>query len=162
MGVLILWLLCVCGFYFIFSTPNTCIKLNNYLLLFSFYFWRSLDLIFYIVISVVVVGFQTWTGSWFSLNNIVGLYILNIFPSWQLSSVLYLKFGARFQFWHATLCLLICLPPSTNPHHHPIVHHITHHPLPRWKSEYYFILYQYKLLFVIVFIIFFGIGWHFL
>ena len=38
-------------------------------------------------------------------------------------------------------------------HHHPIAHHSTHHP-PQWKSEYYFIVHQDNLLFVIVFMIF--------
>ena len=97
MGVLLLWLLCMCEFYSIFFNPNTCIKVSNYLLLFSFYFCKELNLIFNIVIFMVVVGFQPWTGSWFSWNDIVGLYIIKIYVTWKESSVLYLNFGVRFK-----------------------------------------------------------------
>ena len=97
MGVLILWLLCMCEFYFILFTPNTCIKVNNYLIFFSFYFCKLLNLVFYIVTVMVEVGFHPCTGWLFSLNDIVGLYILKISLSWHHSSVLYLNLGVRFK-----------------------------------------------------------------
>ena len=87
--------LCMCEFYFIFLTPNTCIKVSNYLLVFSFYFCKSLNLIFNIIIFMVVVGFQPWTGWWFSWNDIVGIYLPNIYLSWQYRSVLYWNLGVR-------------------------------------------------------------------
>ena len=46
MGVVLLYLLCMCEFYFIFFTPNSCIKVSNYLLLFSLYFYKLLNLVF--------------------------------------------------------------------------------------------------------------------
>ena len=57
------------------------IKVSHYLLLFLFYFCRSLNLIFNIFIFMLVVGFQPWTGWWFSWNDIAGLYILTIYLS---------------------------------------------------------------------------------
>ena len=55
------------------------------------------DPIFKIVIFMVALGFQSWTGGWFSWNDIVGLYVLNIYLTWQESSVLDLNFGIRFK-----------------------------------------------------------------
>ena len=97
MGVLLQWILCVCGFYFNFFTSNTWIKVSNYELLFSFYFCKLLNLIFNIVIFMVVVGFQPLTGSWFSWNDIVRLYILNISLTSQHRSLPYLIFVVRIK-----------------------------------------------------------------
>ena len=100
-----------------------------------------------------MVGLQPWTGSCFLWNDIVGLYILNISLPWQQISVLYLNFGVRSK--SGIQKDVFNLPPSfTTPHHHPIYHHNTLPSPPHWKSAYYFILNQERLLFVIVFIIF--------
>ena len=98
-----------------------------------------------------MVGFQTWTGWWFSWNDIAGIYIFNIYISWHQRSMIYLNFGVRFK--SGTFFKFIA--PL---HHNPSPTHCPpHYPptsLPHWKPSYHFILYQDKFFFVIVFIIF--------
>ena len=74
-----------------------CIKVSNYLLLFSLYCYKYLNLIFNIFIFRVVAVFQPWTGWWCSWSDIIGLYILNIYLTWQHSRVLHLTFGVSFK-----------------------------------------------------------------
>ena len=87
----------MCELYSIFLAPNTCIKVSNYLSWFSFYCANS-------YISFLIYFFlngggeiQPWTGWWFSWNNLVGIYILQIYLSWQQSSVLYLNLSVTFK-----------------------------------------------------------------
>ena len=78
-------------------TTLICIKVSTYLLLFSLYFCKYLNLIFNIFIFMVVAVFKSWNGWWFSRNDIVGLYIINISLTWKKIIVIHLKFGARFK-----------------------------------------------------------------
>ena len=67
-------------------------KVSNYLLLFSLYFCKYLNLILNLFIFMVA-GSQPWIGWWFSWNYIVGIYILKISPTLQQSSLLYMNFS---------------------------------------------------------------------
>ena len=91
---------------------------------------------------MVVVGFQPWTGWWFSWNDIVILYILRISLKWKQNRVLYIIFYTRFK---SVIQHYICgFPPTPTPTT----------PLPHWKSASYFIWNQDKVFFVIVLIVF--------
>ena len=110
---------------------------------------------------MVVVGFQPWTGSWFSWNDIVSPYTLKIYLSRQRRSLLYLNFGVRFKYDIQQYVFKF----STPLHHTPPLPHLPPQypppPLHHWKSSYYFILYQDKLFFVIVLWYFCSIIWYY-
>ena len=80
-----------------------------------------------IVFFVVVVVFQPWTGWWFSLNDIVGLYILTISLTWQDSNVLYLNFGIICK--SGIHQYVFNIPPSLH-HTPPPLHSPPQYPLP--------------------------------
>ena len=99
---------------------------------------------------MVVVGFQPSTGSWFSWNGIVGIYILKISISWQHISVIYLNIAVMFKYGIQQYFFKYPTPIHLTP---PPPHCPTQYPSPpppsQWKSTYFFTLHQDKLFLVI-------------